>query len=132
MVLSHVDRAKSVDYNRAVLDTGVRVEYDSAFRWKKGETNHTFLLLEKLLPEFPHQITLGMDMAKNAYWKSYGGNPGLKYLIESIPRFLNSKGLEEYYQRVFFDNPAETILLFRPPGSKKVTISYGILRSVAV
>lgn len=112
VVLSHVDRAKSIDYNRAVLDTGVRVEYDSAFRWKKDEPNHTLKLLESLLPEFPEQITLGMDMAKNAYWKSYGGAPGLNYLIETIPDFLKSKGLEEHYQKLFFDNPERLYSFF--------------------
>tara|TARA_R110002094_G_scaffold138153_1_gene129576 strand:+ start:99 stop:1079 length:981 start_codon:yes stop_codon:yes gene_type:complete len=105
VVLSHVDRAKEVDYNRAVLDTGVRLEYDSAFRWKDSEPNYTLNLLENLLPQYPDQITLGMDMAKNAYWKSYGGSPGLNYLIETIPQFLKSKGLEEHYKKVFFDNP---------------------------
>ena len=105
VVLSHVDRAKEEDYNRAVLDTGVRLEYDSAFRWKDSEPNYTLNLLENLLPQYPDQITLGMDMAKNAYWKSYGGSPGLNYLIETIPQFLKSKGLEEHYKKVFFDNP---------------------------
>jgi phosphotriesterase-related protein len=61
--------------------------------------------LENLLPQYPDQITLGMDMAKNAYWKSYGGSPGLNYLIETIPQFLKAKGLEEHYKKVFFDNP---------------------------
>jgi phosphotriesterase-related protein len=105
VVLSHVDRAKEIDYNKAVLDMGVRVEYDSAFRWKETEPNYTLNLLEHLLPLYPDQITLGMDMAKNAYWKSYGGGPGLNYLIETIPNFLKSKGLEGYYKKVFFDNP---------------------------
>ena len=112
VVLSHVDRAKSVDYNRAVLDMGVRVEYDSAFRWKKEEPNHTLNLLEHLLPEYPDQITLGMDMAKNAYWKSYGGSPGLNYLIETIPGFLKSKGLESYFEKIFFDNPSKLYSFF--------------------
>ena len=105
VVLSHVDRAKEIDYNKAVLEVGVRVEYDSAFRWKKGDPNYTLQLLERLLPQYPNQITLGMDMAKNAYWKSYGGAPGLNYLIETIPKFLRSKGLEEHYRKLFFDNP---------------------------
>lgn len=105
VVLSHVDRAKDADYNRAVLDVGVRIEYDSSFRWKKDEPNHTLNLLEQLLPEYPDQIVMGMDMAKNAYWKSYGGRPGLNYLIETMPDFLKSKGLQEYFQKLFFDNP---------------------------
>lgn len=112
VVLSHVDRAKTIEYNRAVLDTGARVEYDSAFRWKKGEPNWTLMLLETLLPDYPDQITLGMDMAKNAYWKSYGGGPGLNYLIHTIPDFLKEKGLDDYYQNLFFDNPRQLFGFF--------------------
>jgi phosphotriesterase-related protein len=105
VVLSHVDRAKEIDYNRAVLDIGVRLEYDSAFRWKKEEPNYTLQLLELLLPDYADQIVMGMDMAKNMYWKSYGGSPGLNYLIETIPDFLKSKGMYEYYRKLFFENP---------------------------
>ncbi|MFS4415316.1 phosphotriesterase [Maribacter sp. 2307ULW6-5] len=115
VVLSHVDRAKDVGYNRAVLETGVRLEYDSTFRWAlKGEENHTLTLLEHLLPAFPDQITMGMDMAKNAYWKSYGGAPGLGYLIETLPTFLKSKGMEAYFENIFYKNPAH-LYAFAPP-----------------
>lgn len=105
IVLSHVDRAKEVDYNRAVLDTGVRVEYDSAFRWKNPEPNYTLNLLKELLPEYHKQITMGMDMAKNTYWKSYGGSPGLNFLIETIPAFLKKNKMEEYLDFIFHENP---------------------------
>ena len=112
VVLSHVDRNTDINYHRSVLETGVKVEYDSAFRWKPDVPNHTFILLEELLVEFPDQITMGMDMAKNAYWKSYGGHPGLNYLINTIPDFLKSKGLSEYFQKIFFDNPRSLYSFF--------------------
>ena len=112
VVLSHVDRAKDLDYNRAVLDVGVSVEYDSAFRWKKEEPNHTLNLIENLIQHYPDQITLGMDMAKNSYWKSYGGSPGLAYLIERIPGFLREKGLEEYLQNLFVSTPRRLFSFF--------------------
>jgi len=112
VVLSHVDRNKDLDYQKRVLDTGVKIEYDSAFRWKKEDKNWTLYFLEELLNDYPNQITLGMDMAKNAYWKSYGGNPGLTYLIDTIPSFLKSKGLEEHYQKLFFDNPKKLYAFF--------------------
>lgn len=115
VVLSHVDRAKDVDYNRAVLDLGVCAEYDSAFRWKNDVPNYTLQLLEQLLPDYPDQIVMGMDMAKNAYWKSYGGSPGLNYLIETIPSFLKSKGLQYYYQKIFFDNPGRLFSFMNQP-----------------
>lgn len=113
VVLSHVDRAKDIDCNKAVLETGVRVEYDSAFRWKDSKPNYTLHLLEALLPLFPKQITMGMDMAKNAYWKSYGGAPGLNYLLEAIPGFLKSKGMEGYFHNLFFDNPRHLYTFFK-------------------
>ncbi|WP_339708164.1 hypothetical protein [uncultured Kriegella sp.] len=119
VVLSHVDRAKDVDYNRDVLDEGVRIEYDSIFRWKKDGPNYSLQLLEQLLPDYPDQIVLGMDMAKNAYWKSYGGNPGLNYLIKTIPDFLKSKELEEYYQKLFYENPKKLYSFFKPSGGHR-------------
>lgn len=120
VVLSHVDRAKNVEYNRTVLDVGVRLEYDSAFRWKKDSPNYTLQLLEQLLPDYPEQIVIGMDMAKNSYWKSYGGSPGLNYLIETIPDFLKFKGLEEHYKKLFFENPKRLYAFMAlPDGHKK-------------
>ena len=115
VVLSHVDRAKNVAYNRSVLDLGVRIEYDSIFRWRKEKPNYSLQLLEQLLPYYPDQIVVGMDMAKNAYWKSYGGGPGLNYLIETVPDFLKAKGLEEYNQKLFFENPKRLYSFIDPP-----------------
>lgn len=106
IVLSHVDRMKDVAYHRAVLDTGVTVEYDSAFRWKENEENWTYLLLEKLLPQYHAQITLGMDMARSSYWKSYGGKPGLTFLIDEIPTKLSTWGMQEFLDTLFIQNPA--------------------------
>jgi phosphotriesterase-related protein len=107
VVLSHVDRHKDIDYNREVLQSGVRVEYDSAFRWgKKGEENWTYKLLKHLLPEYSDQITMGMDAAKHSYWKSYGGDPGLDFLLTTFRDDLEEMGLEEYYDKIFYDNPA--------------------------
>jgi phosphotriesterase-related protein len=114
VVLSHVDRYKDLSYQKSVLDTGVKIEYDSAFRWKKEDKNWTLYFLEELLSDYPDQITLGMDMAKNAYWKSYGGKPGLNYLIDTIPGFLQSKGLEEHYEKIFFKTPKELYTFFTP------------------
>ncbi len=113
VVLSHVDRNKNLYYQKRVLDTGIKIEYDSAFRWKKDDKNWTLYFLEELLSLYPNQITLGMDMAKNAYWKSYGGTPGLTYLMDTIPTFLKSKGLSEHYQKLFFDNPQKLYSFFK-------------------
>src|SRR6185436_12066899 len=61
VVLSHVDRCTDLAYHKELMQTGVYVEYDSHFRWKKGEENVTYKLLEHLLPVYANRIVLGMD-----------------------------------------------------------------------
>jgi 5-phospho-D-xylono-1,4-lactonase len=107
VVISHADRLNDFAYHRELLQSGVRVEYDAAFRWKAGEQNITLDLLEKLLPEFADQITVGMDMAKSSYWKSYGGAPGMNFLMEEFRTLLEERKLDEYYEKLFFLNPAK-------------------------
>lgn len=106
VVICHVDRRKDVQYHRDLLQTGVFVEYDSAFRWKDGEVNWTYRLLEELLPEFPRQITVGMDAARNTYWRSYGGSPGLDFLMTAFRSALAERGLDKYWEGMMVKNPA--------------------------
>jgi phosphotriesterase-related protein len=107
VVLSHTDRLPDIDYHRQLLRTGVKLEYDSAFRWKTG--NPTLDLLVRLLPEFPSQIMLGMDAARNRYWRSFGGGPGLAFLLGEFIPSMESAGISrELIDRIFVVNPAET------------------------
>jgi predicted metal-dependent phosphotriesterase family hydrolase len=105
IVLSHVDRNKDLGYHHALMQTGVSVEYDSAFRWKKDDENWTYTLLEKLLPLYPNQITAGMDAARNTYWRSYGGKPGLDYLLTTFVEELDKRGLKPYFNDLFINKP---------------------------
>lgn len=107
VVISHMDRCKDLSYHKALMQTGVRVEYDSAFRWKPGDENFTFTLLEKLLPDYAGQITVGMDAARHTYWKSYGGGPGLAYLLTDFVKELHERGLAEHQQKIFVENPKQ-------------------------
>lgn len=107
VVLSHTDRKPDVNSHRQLLRTGVNLEYDSAFRWRKGQKNPTFDLLTTLLPEFPDQLMLGMDAARRTYWKHYGGSPGLTFLLTEFAPRLRSAGVnEDLIKKIFVDNPA--------------------------
>ena len=111
VVLSHTDRLPNIDLHRSLLRTGVRLEYDGAFRWQPPGPNHTLELVAALLPEFPNQLMLGMDAARRQYWRSYGGAPGLTYLLEDFSGQLRGAGLDDgMIDRLFVHNPAE---LFR-------------------
>ncbi|MBI5380726.1 MAG: aryldialkylphosphatase [Opitutae bacterium] len=107
--LSHLDRRPDVAYHREILASGVRVEYDSAFRWKPGQGNPTLDLVAALLPEFPDQIMLGMDAARRAYWKNYGGAPGLSFLLTDFTAQLRAVGVDAAaWRRIFVSTPAAT------------------------
>lgn len=108
VVLSHTDRKPESAYHRDILQTGVNVEYDSAFRWKT-EDNPTLELVMELIGEFPDQIMLGMDAARPSYWASYGGTPGLSFLLKEFSDMLRKRGLSEaQWQKIFTSSPAET------------------------
>ncbi len=106
--LSHCDRKPDPAYHRELLSSGVKLEYDSAFRWKPGQGNPTLDLLAQLLPEFPGQIMLGMDAARRAYWRAYGGHPGLDFLLTDFSARLRAEGLETFLSRIFIETPADT------------------------
>lgn len=105
IVISHVDKNKDLAFHHDLMQTGVYVEYDSHFRWKDTDNNPTLFLLENLLPHYSDQITLGMDMAKHSYWKSYGGKPGLTYLITEFRQLLRQRSLDAYFEKMFLTNP---------------------------
>jgi phosphotriesterase-related protein len=107
VVLSHVDKRKDIGWHKTLMQTGVYVEYDSHFRWKDGEENFTYTLLEALLPDYSNRIVAGMDMARNTYWKSYGGKPGLSFLLTTFKEDLKKMGLMKYYEQLFFTNPQQ-------------------------
>lgn len=117
VVLSHLDRKPDETYHREVLQSGVRLEYDSAFRWpmKDSDINPTMQLLMALLPEFPDQIMLGMDAARRSYWKQYGGSPGMSFLRTTGLSSMQKVGLsDELIHRVFVNNPADTYAFSTP------------------
>ncbi|HLL13396.1 MAG TPA: hypothetical protein VK570_20200, partial [Rubrivivax sp.] len=107
VIISHTDRNPDVAYHRELLATGVRIEYDGAYRWKAGQPNHTLDLLLALIDEFPDQIMLGMDAARRSYWTQYGGGPGLTFLIDAFAATLRHRGLSEAaLHRIFVTTPA--------------------------
>lgn len=113
--LSHTDRQPDLAYHREILASGVRVEFDSAFRWKAGQGNPTRDLLLALLPDFPDQLMLGMDAARRGYWRHYGGTPGLTYLLTDFSAQLRAAGVTaENWRRIFVGTPAATFAFATP------------------
>ena len=107
--LSHTDRQPDVTYHREILASGVKVEFDSSFRWKTEQGNPTLDLMVALIGEFSNQIMLGMDAARRSYWRHYGGRPGLNFLLTTFSNQLRERGVtDQQLQQIFVSNPAAT------------------------
>lgn len=107
LVLSHTDRHPDPAYHRDLFKTGVYVEYDRVFRGSLDDANPTLKLFAAMVKEFPGQVMLGTDGARASYWRSYGGGPGLDYLLREFSDRAKRMGVTDAeLKAVFVDNPA--------------------------
>jgi phosphotriesterase-related protein len=109
--LSPVDKVVDRGYHEAILATGAFVAYDQAFRWGDAR-NGTIELIEWAAEDGAlAQVMLGMDAARQGYLASYGGRPGLTYLLDTFSRALEERGLDaRARRRLFVDNPARAFV----------------------
>ena len=50
---------------------------------------------------------LGMDAARQGYYRAFGGSPGLPYLLRELSDLMEARGLDAATrQQLFVDNPA--------------------------
>jgi len=107
MSLSHVDKVVDRGYHREIFATGAFAVYDQAFRWGERD-NGTIELLEWAATDgHAGQVMLGMDAARQGYYRSFGGEPGLPYLLREFSERLEARGLGQELRHAFFvDNPA--------------------------
>ena len=105
--LSHVDKVVDRGYHRELFGTGAFAVYDQAFRWGDGE-NGTLRLLDWAVADgHTGQVMLGMDAARQGYYRAFGGTPGLAFLLRDFSDELEARGIGPELRRAFFvDNPA--------------------------
>lgn len=107
ITLSHTDRTLDRDYHRSLLRTGVNVEYDRTFRSSLSPENPTLRLYAEMVKEFPDRVMLGTDGARGSYWRSYGGSPGLDYLLREFGDLARKLGVtDELWDRTWLSTPA--------------------------
>ncbi|HET7030516.1 MAG TPA: hypothetical protein VFI34_08395 [Candidatus Limnocylindrales bacterium] len=105
--LSHVDKVVDRGYHESILASGAFVVYDQGFRWG-DRPNGTVQLIEWAAEDGRlGQVMLGMDAARQGYYRSFGGSPGLDWLLTTFSADLARVGLDGSAQRrLFVDNPA--------------------------
>ena len=115
IVLSHVDKVVDRGYHRAVLETGAYGEYDGSFRWG-DEPNGTVQLIRWMAEDgLADRILLGMDAARRRYYRVYGGEPGLTFLLDGFSATMDEAGVDAATRdRLFIDNPARAFAFAAP------------------
>jgi predicted metal-dependent phosphotriesterase family hydrolase len=105
--LSHVDKIVDRGYHRDLFASGAFAIYDQAFRWADGD-NGTLQLLEwAVADDHAGQVMLGMDAARQGYYRAFGGSPGLSFLLREFSDMMEARGIgPEIRRRLFVDNPA--------------------------
>ena len=115
VTLSHTDKVVDRIYQRDMLGTGAFVEYDQGFRWKPGQENGTLTVLGWMLEDgFGDRLMLGLDAARRRYWTTYGGTPGMTFLLGEFAAAMRTRGFgDEAITAMFVGNPARAFS-FRP------------------
>jgi phosphotriesterase-related protein len=129
VVLSHVDKVVDRGYHREILASGVFAEYDQSFRWGDGQ-NGTLRLLGWMAEDgLVDRIVLGMDAARQGYYRAWGGHPGLAWLADGFAREMADAGLDaDVRNRLYVDNPARA-LAFEPVAATAAPAAAGSTRA---
>jgi len=112
MIFCHLDRAiLETDIHRELCRRGIYLEYDTIGRPKYHDDKRELALIIGLVESgYDGTLLLGMDTTR-ARLRSYGGFPGISYIIEDFIPFIRKNGIPETGIRCFFvENPARIFL----------------------
>lgn len=86
--LSHIDHNPDAGYQREIAQSGAFLGYDLAGKIKYGPDSARIAVLAELMRQgLGGQVLLGNDYARRSYMTSYGGGPGMDYLLTRfVPR----------------------------------------------
>jgi phosphotriesterase-related protein len=107
IALSHMDRNPDAGDHVRVTKLGAYVGYDCFGKTKYGPESVRLALLREMLDAGAgRRILIGNDLGRPSYWKSYGGGPGLDFVLtEFKQRFLASGFSEAEWTMLLLDNP---------------------------
>ncbi len=111
--LAHMDRATAdIGVHREILARGCYLEYDTIAREKyHSDEREREIILEMLAAGYEDRLLLGLDVTR-ARLLSYGGDVGLRYIIDSFLPYLAEAGVTaEQQARLMFQNPAAALAI---------------------
>lgn len=105
--LSHMDRNPDFWEHRRITQTGAYLGYDCPGKTKYGPDEYRNGVLQRLIDAGQgKRILLGNDLGRPSYWRSYGGGPGLDFVLTKyIPRLRNEQFSSEAIEDLLIHNP---------------------------
>ena len=112
IILAHLDRNPDLELHASVADRGVTLEYDTPGRIKYRPDSQLLELIEGMVRAgHGDAVMLGLDLGQRDYFRSYGGGPGLSYLMNTfVPRLRNRLG-EAAVRKILVDTPARAFAM---------------------
>lgn len=112
IVIGHIDKNVDPFVHADLAARGVFLEYDSPSRLKYGpDADAVGLIRAAVEGGYERQILLGMDLARRSYYPTYGGGPGLRYLLDTFVPRLEAEGLGHVVPLLLVENPARAFSL---------------------
>jgi phosphotriesterase-related protein len=108
-IFCHMDRSvPDLSVHKELCARGITLEYDTIARPKyHDDDREAQIILEMAEAGWENRLLLSLDVTR-ARLKSYGGTPGLAYILENFIGLLRRYGISEAQaERFFIGNPAE-------------------------
>ncbi|RGU49654.1 aryldialkylphosphatase [Olsenella sp. AF16-14LB] len=108
--LSHTDLTLDPAYMKSLMKRGAFLSFDHVGRDFVGHDSvRVSLLKDFVCSGFGGQVCLAGDMGKKNYFKSYGGMPGLDYILTGLKEQLLKEIEEHDYWRMLVENPMHVL-----------------------
>ena len=115
LLIGHLDRNLNWELHLALANTGVTFGYDQFGKEKYAPDFQRIAFVVRMVQAgFRDQLALSMDIARRAYFTSYGGGPGYTYLWWRIVPWLKESGLtDDDIEAIFVRTPARLLAIDR-------------------
>lgn len=103
--LSHMDRNPDFWEHRRIAETGAYLGYDCPGKVKYGPDEMRIDVLKRMIDAgLGDRILLGNDLGRPSYWRSYGGGPGLDFVLTRFVPRLREEGVSDVAIRDLLEN----------------------------
>ncbi len=112
IILAHLDRNPDFELHAGIAARGVTLEYDTPGRIKYRPDSQLLDLVEAMVHAgHAGSMMLGLDLGQRDYFRSYGGGPGLTYLMDTFAPRLRSRVGQDVLRKILVETPARVFAI---------------------